>query len=208
MQYYLDPLSGYVFFSKLDALRYLDSGDIKKCAMRPLRRDTSQENNQIRNLNEEELASPPEPSKEPETPKAIQNGGVTESITEGTGTEKKKARSITGDGLLPMPKSSQKDASWLPDGWVVEIKYRDNGMKIKKPEEKPKSEPKKEAKKEAAPKPKPEAEAAPEEEEAPKPKAKNPLDLLPPSKMVLDDWKRLYSNTKTNFREVAIKDEA
>jgi elongation factor 1-gamma len=43
------------------------------------------------------------------------------------------------------------------------------------------------------------------EEEAPKPKPKNPLDLLPPSKMVLDDWKRLYSNTKTNFREVAIK---
>lgn len=42
-------------------------------------------------------------------------------------------------------------------------------------------------------------------EEAPKPKAKNPLDLLPPSKMILDDWKRLYSNTKTNFREVAVK---
>ncbi|KAK8582750.1 hypothetical protein V6N13_069519 [Hibiscus sabdariffa] len=50
----------------------------------------------------------------------------------------------------------------------------------------------------------PKAEAA-EEEEAPKPKPKNPLDLLPPSKMILDDWKRLYSNTKTNFREVAIK---
>lgn len=64
---------------------------------------------------------------------------------------------------------------------------------------KPKPEPKKEAKKEEA-KPK---EA--EEEEAPKPKAKNPLDLLPPSKMILDDWKRLYSNTKSNFREVAIK---
>nr|GEZ34242.1 elongation factor 1-gamma [Tanacetum cinerariifolium] len=48
-------------------------------------------------------------------------------------------------------------------------------------------------------------EAAEEAVEAPKPKAKNPLDLLPPSKMVLDDWKRLYSNTKTNFREVAIK---
>ncbi|URE29843.1 hypothetical protein MUK42_12909 [Musa troglodytarum] len=44
-----------------------------------------------------------------------------------------------------------------------------------------------------------------EEEEAPKPKPKNPLDLLPPSKMILDEWKRLYSNTKTNFREVAIK---
>ncbi|GLT72797.1 hypothetical protein SLA2020_447010 [Shorea laevis] len=63
-----------------------------------------------------------------------------------------------------------------------------------------KDEPKKEAKKEEPAKP----EAA-EEEEAPKPKPKNSLDLLPPSTMILDEWKRLYSNTKTNFREVAIK---
>ncbi|KDP42461.1 hypothetical protein JCGZ_00258 [Jatropha curcas] len=68
---------------------------------------------------------------------------------------------------------------------------------------KAKDEPKKEAKKEKEP-PKP-TPAAEEEEEAPKPKPKNPLDLLPPSKMILDEWKRLYSNTKTNFREVAIK---
>lgn len=67
---------------------------------------------------------------------------------------------------------------------------------------KPKVEPKKEVKKEL---PKAEAEASEEVEDAPKPKAKNPLDLLPPSKMVLDEWKRLYSNTKSNFREVAIK---
>ncbi|CAN1323415.1 Elongation factor 1-gamma 2 [Linum perenne] len=76
----------------------------------------------------------------------------------------------------------------------------------KKPEQtkekaKPKEEPKKEAKKEKEPA-KPKATAADDEEEvAPKPKAKNPLDLLPPSKMILDEWKRLYSNTKTNFRE-------
>lgn len=67
---------------------------------------------------------------------------------------------------------------------------------------KPKEEPKKEAKKEPA---KPDKPEGGEEEEAPKPKPKNPLDLLPPSKMILDEWKRLYSNTKTNFREVAIK---
>ncbi|ESW20570.1 hypothetical protein PHAVU_006G220100 [Phaseolus vulgaris] len=66
-----------------------------------------------------------------------------------------------------------------------------------------KPEPKDEPKKVAKPEPeKPKVEA---EEEAPKPKPKNPLDLLPPSKMILDEWKRLYSNTKTNFREVAIK---
>ncbi|KAM7474569.1 hypothetical protein LguiB_021812 [Lonicera macranthoides] len=70
------------------------------------------------------------------------------------------------------------------------------------PKEAAKPKPKEEPKKKEVPKeaPKPE-----EEEEAPKPKPKNPLDLLPPSTMVLDDWKRLYSNTKTNFREVAIK---
>ncbi|XP_047158634.1 uncharacterized protein LOC124829216 [Vigna umbellata] len=67
---------------------------------------------------------------------------------------------------------------------------------------KPKDEPKKVAKPEPE-KPKEEAEDA--EEEAPKPKPKNPLDLLPPSKMILDEWKRLYSNTKTNFYEVALK---
>lgn len=73
-------------------------------------------------------------------------------------------------------------------------------------EPKHKDEPKKEAKKEAKKEPaKPKVAEAAEEEEAPKPKPKNSLDLLPPSKMVLDDWKRLYSNTKTNFREVAIK---
>ncbi|KAF5197373.1 Elongation factor 1-gamma [Thalictrum thalictroides] len=72
----------------------------------------------------------------------------------------------------------------------------------KKPDQpKEAAKPKAEAKKEEPVKPKIEDTA----EEAPKPKPKNPLDLLPPSKMVLDDWKRLYSNTKSNFREVAIK---
>ncbi|KAJ3687316.1 hypothetical protein LUZ61_016480 [Rhynchospora tenuis] len=70
-----------------------------------------------------------------------------------------------------------------------------------KEQAKPKEAKPKEVKKEAPP---PKAAEA-EEEEAPKPKPKNPLDLLPPSKMILDEWKRLYSNTKTNFREVAIK---
>ncbi|CAL0309602.1 unnamed protein product [Lupinus luteus] len=69
-------------------------------------------------------------------------------------------------------------------------------------ETKPKA--KEQPKKEAKPQPEKPAEVA-EEEAPPKPKAKNPLDLLPPSKLILDEWKRLYSNTKTNFREVAIK---
>lgn len=78
-----------------------------------------------------------------------------------------------------------------------------SAKKPAQPKEAAKPKPKEEPKKKEAPK-EPKAEAA-GEEEAPKPKAKNPLDLLPPSKMILDEWKRLYSNTKTNFREVAIK---
>ncbi|XP_019446599.1 PREDICTED: methyl-CpG-binding domain-containing protein 13-like isoform X2 [Lupinus angustifolius] len=36
---YTDPLSGYVFHSKKDVLRYLESGDIRTCAHRPSRRE-------------------------------------------------------------------------------------------------------------------------------------------------------------------------
>ncbi|KAF3574132.1 hypothetical protein F2Q69_00060571, partial [Brassica cretica] len=84
---------------------------------------------------------------------------------------------------------------------VGDVKQTESVPPIKKAGQpaKPKEQPKK---KEA---PAAEAPKVVEEEEAPKPKAKNPLDLLPPSPMVLDEWKRLYSNTKSNFREVAIK---
>ena len=67
------------------------------------------------------------------------------------------------------------------------------------------NQPKKE-KAAAAPKaaPKPKAPAADEEEdEAPaEPKAKHPLEALPKPTLVLDDWKRKYSNEET--REVAL----
>ncbi|KAL6536429.1 hypothetical protein OROGR_013001 [Orobanche gracilis] len=39
--YYTDPVSGYVFRSKLDALRYLETNDIRSCAIRPKKRKSS-----------------------------------------------------------------------------------------------------------------------------------------------------------------------
>lgn len=36
-------------------------------------------------------------------------------------------------------------------------------------------------------------------EEAPKKPAKNPLELLPPTTLDLDNWKRVYSNTHSDF---------
>ncbi|KAL2648452.1 hypothetical protein AAZV13_05G173800 [Glycine max] len=43
--FYIDPASGYVFRSKKDVLRYLESGDIRSCAFRPSRRQIQDEDN-------------------------------------------------------------------------------------------------------------------------------------------------------------------
>ena len=43
------------------------------------------------------------------------------------------------------------------------------------------------------------------EEEKPKEKPKDPLAALPPSKMIMDSWKRLYSNTPAaKFQEICV----
>ncbi|KAI8340541.1 hypothetical protein BC941DRAFT_417521 [Chlamydoabsidia padenii] len=69
----------------------------------------------------------------------------------------------------------------------------------------PKKEKKETKKQEAAPKKEKKKEvAAADEEEAPKPapKPKSKLDLLPPSKFIMDEWKRMYSN---NDADVSMK---
>jgi elongation factor 1-gamma len=66
-------------------------------------------------------------------------------------------------------------------------------------------------KEKAAPAPKPTStpESVDEEvEPALKPKAKNAMDLLLSSPMVLDNWKHLYSNTKAKDFHLAISSES
>ena len=75
------------------------------------------------------------------------------------------------------------------------------------PNQPPKKEKEEKPKKEQAPKatPKPKAKEVDEEEEEedkPPPKPKHPLEALPKPTLVLDDWKRKYSNEET--REVAL----
>jgi len=88
--------------------------------------------------------------------------------------------------------------------------YKDAVGESKLIDEAIKYTPKKEEKKKEAPKPAPPPKAAKkpeadeeEEETAPaEPKAKHPLDLLPKPTLILDDWKRKYSNEDT--RSVAL----
>jgi elongation factor 1-gamma len=72
-------------------------------------------------------------------------------------------------------------------------------VEAKPKEEKPKAEPKPKAEKVEKPKEAPKPKPKDEEEEEPldgdeAPKKKNPLDLLPKSKLDFDAWKRQYSN--------------
>ncbi|XP_071730727.1 uncharacterized protein [Rutidosis leptorrhynchoides] len=127
--YYLDPLSEYVFFSKKDALRYLETGDVTSCAIKPLKRDMNEDS---RNANlttpEGEMASQP-PSKGTETSEPLTNGTATDLKTDESNLESPKpVRSITG-GDFSTPKKEVAD--WLPDGWAVEVHYKSSGQKYK-----------------------------------------------------------------------------
>jgi len=82
---------------------------------------------------------------------------------------------------------------------VGEVVLCTKAQEPKKEEERPKEQPKKEQPKKAEKKAEKKEEAADDEEEEQKPKekAKNPLDLLPPAKFTMDEWKRVYSNEDT-----------
>jgi len=128
--YYLDPLSEYAFFSKKDALRYLESGDVKQCVMKPILRDVNNEDTHTVDLNSSrEEPTSPDPSKVTETPKELPNGNAEEPKTNDSDIQSPKPiRSISG-GVFNMPK--EDNSNWLPDGWVVEVNYKSTGAKFK-----------------------------------------------------------------------------
>ncbi|PNY04952.1 methyl-CpG binding domain protein [Trifolium pratense] len=73
--FYIDPVSGYVFHSKKDVTRYLESGDISRCAMKPSRRQHQDEDN-----------STPSPAAKRQKPKQsttpVQKNFVAEELVE------------------------------------------------------------------------------------------------------------------------------
>lgn len=85
-----------------------------------------------------------------------------------------------------------------------EPNFIDEAMKYQPPKKEPAPKKEQTPKKEQAPKPKAKeaADEAEEEEEKPAPKPKHPLEALGKAEMILDDWKRKYSNEDT--RSVAL----
>nr|GEX76613.1 DNA-binding domain-containing protein [Tanacetum cinerariifolium] len=129
--FYLDPSSDYAFFSKKDALRYLESGDVSKCVIKPVRRNG--EDSPLA-LTGAELASPTTTLKGTETSEAEPNGA------ENGSEDKTPVRSMSG-GTFTSPDTSRKEgrsisggtfsSDWLPDGWTVEVLAKATGQKYK-----------------------------------------------------------------------------
>ncbi|XP_068469229.1 methyl-CpG-binding domain-containing protein 13-like isoform X4 [Phaseolus vulgaris] len=82
--FYIDPVSGYVFRSKKDALRYVKSGDISACAIKPFKRQ---------NQDEDKVSDSDKKSQVEDLPP----GWITEAKVRKGGTGKKKdLQSSTG----------------------------------------------------------------------------------------------------------------
>ncbi|XP_071689723.1 uncharacterized protein [Rutidosis leptorrhynchoides] len=130
--YFLDPLSEYVFFSKKDALRYLESGDVKNCVIKPVKRDMNEDSHNA-NLSSAggEMASKPVSIKT-ETPEPLTTNGIKmEMETNDASIEcPKPLRSISG-GYFSTRTPKEEISDWLPERWAVEVHYKSSGMQYK-----------------------------------------------------------------------------
>ncbi|XP_075487481.1 uncharacterized protein LOC142526781 isoform X2 [Primulina tabacum] len=117
--YYTDPVSGYIFRSKKDVLRFLDTNDIRSCAIRPKRRET----NDFQSIKETPLDNSGESSLKPEASMKYKSMINAAYITE-----------IKKNSQQPSPAVAIEIASTdgLPPGWIKEIKTSQSGDKIRK----------------------------------------------------------------------------
>lgn len=119
--YYIDPVSGYEFRSKRDVLRYLETGDIRKCVIKPKKRDPESASKDIHH-NIEESSSKLEVSQ---TPKSLEDNSHV-SKRRKSGVDKSPAKIVS-------PVAVQNGSeSELPPGWIKEYKTRRVARGIRK----------------------------------------------------------------------------
>ncbi|XP_073027615.1 uncharacterized protein [Primulina eburnea] len=116
--YYIEPVNGYMFLSKKDALRYLETNDIGSCACMPKRKEFD---NLRLNKNEVTPDNVGEPSPKSDT--ALQSKSMTDT---GCSPQKKNKHSSS------MGSAERTSVEGLPNGWIKEIMTRKSGNKIRK----------------------------------------------------------------------------
>uniref|UniRef100_A0A5B7ANX5 Putative methyl-CpG-binding domain-containing protein 13 isoform X1 n=1 Tax=Davidia involucrata TaxID=16924 RepID=A0A5B7ANX5_DAVIN len=106
--YYTDPVSGYIFCSKKDALRYLETGDINICATKPKKRgvnDVELMNEEISNYTDQSTGG-----KSSLKPELSQNLKTVKGKSSTSKEKKVVVERVTPDGL--------------PPGWIKEIRIQ------------------------------------------------------------------------------------
>ncbi|GAA0170200.1 hypothetical protein LIER_24510 [Lithospermum erythrorhizon] len=105
--FYIDPISGYMFRSKMDALRYIETGDISKCACKPKKRDAN------------DIGSAKETSGDDACGRHI--------LREGQNSIANEENKINNNsGKLVQLQNPAEDG--LPIGWTKEIQIRKDGI--------------------------------------------------------------------------------
>ncbi|XP_073028116.1 uncharacterized protein [Primulina eburnea] len=116
--YYVEPVNGYMFLSKKDALRYLETNNIGSCACMPKRKEFD---NLKLNKNEVTVDNVGFTNLKPDAPSQCKFTTVEDCIA-----EKKNENTST------MARSESTSADGLPPGWIKEVKTSKSGNKIRK----------------------------------------------------------------------------
>ncbi|XP_073307689.1 uncharacterized protein [Primulina huaijiensis] len=116
--YYVEPVNGYMFLSKKDALRYLETNNIGSCACMPKRKEFD---NLKLNKNEVTVDNVGFTNLKPDAPSQCKFTTVEDCIS-----EKKNEHTST------MARSESTSADGLPPGWIKEVKTSKSGNKIRK----------------------------------------------------------------------------
>ncbi|XP_073118639.1 uncharacterized protein [Henckelia pumila] len=117
--YYVEPVNGYMFLSKKDALRYLETNDIGSCACMPKRKEFDDHK---LNKNEVTPENVGEAFLKPDT--SLQSKSVTDTDCSPLKRNSKHSS--------PRVSAESTSVEGLPDGWIREIMTRKSGNKIRK----------------------------------------------------------------------------
>ncbi|XP_057463194.1 uncharacterized protein LOC130753220 [Actinidia eriantha] len=123
--YYTDPVSGYVFFSQIDALRYSETGDLCKCSTKPKKRDELNFFNEVASRNMGELTEG-KTSLELERSQNV----ITPKNTSSASNSKEKPLGITKQSVEKVVVERVTPVG-LPPGWIKEIRIqmKENGTR-------------------------------------------------------------------------------
>lgn len=119
---YTDPVSGYKFHSKLDALRYLETNDIRSCRARPTKKQ----------MDDQELIKNEFPHDNAHESASNQNVSQESKLMVTSGCTPKRDKKHQVKHSLKTVTIQSTSADGLPPGWIKEIKTSVSGSKMRK----------------------------------------------------------------------------